>query len=149
MEVQRWSICWWKKTRFGSKINCFDQKNVFLIKKTVFWSKKRVCSYKKAFWIKKHCFCLKKLVFCWTSRFWSKKTLFWSKHIFFNQKNAFEAIKNPNIKHVFWSKKMVWDWKINDLIKNKQIEIDYVANLVPRLFCRKLYNYSYEVVDEF
>ena len=37
----------------------------------------------------------------------------------------------------------------NDLIKNKQIEIDYVANLVPRLFCRKLYNYSYEVVDEF
>lgn len=38
---------------------------------------------------------------------------------------------------------------LNDLIKNKQIEIDYVANLVPRLFCRKLYNYSYEVVDEF
>ena len=38
---------------------------------------------------------------------------------------------------------------LNDLIQNKQIEIDYVANLVPRLFCRKLYNYSYEVVDEF
>ena len=40
-------------------------------------------------------------------------------------------------------------FQLNDLIKNKQIEIDYVANLVPRLFCRKLYNYSYEVVDEF
>ena len=38
---------------------------------------------------------------------------------------------------------------LNDLIKNKKIEIDYVANFVPRLFCRKLYNYSYEVLDEF
>ena len=38
---------------------------------------------------------------------------------------------------------------LNDLIKNRKIEIDYVANFVPRLFCRKLYNYSYEVLDEF
>ena len=38
---------------------------------------------------------------------------------------------------------------LNYLIKNKKIEIDYVANFIPRLFCRKLYNYSYEVADEF
>ena len=38
---------------------------------------------------------------------------------------------------------------LNDLIKNKQVEINYTPNFVPRLFCRKLYNYSYEVIDEF
>ena len=38
---------------------------------------------------------------------------------------------------------------LNDLLLKKQIEIDYVVDFVPRLFCRKLYNYSYEVADEF
>ena len=38
---------------------------------------------------------------------------------------------------------------LNDLLKKKQVEIDYVVDFVPRLFCRKLYNYSYEVADEF
>ena len=38
---------------------------------------------------------------------------------------------------------------LNDLIKNRQVEINYTPNFVPRLFCRKLYNYSYEVLDEF
>ena len=38
---------------------------------------------------------------------------------------------------------------MNELLTKQKLEIDYVAKFVPRLFCRKLYNYSYEVENGF
>ena len=65
-------------------------------------------------------------------------------------------MKKTNVYNVFTTDQdntmivdSILEVNLNDLIKNRQVEINYTPDFVPRLFCRKLYNYSYEVFDEF